>query len=70
MKVLDETIINNLAEYYHNNAGGFDMQSDFALDKFARVRRLLDSLDGEGISDLDVIKIAAMAFEEQAIRSF
>lgn len=70
MKVLDETIINNLAEYYHNNVGGFDITSDFAVDKFVRVRKLLDALSGEGISDLDVIKIAAMAFEEQAIRSF
>lgn len=70
MKVHDEIIINSLAEYYHNNALGFDLTSEFAVDRFARVRKLLDALDGEGISDLDVIKIAAMAFEEQTIRNY
>lgn len=70
MKIHDEIIINSLAEYYRNNMGGIDFQSDFIVDKFARVRKLLDALDGEGISDLDVIKIAAMAFEEQTIRDY
>lgn len=70
MKVHDEIIINNLAEYYRNNVGGFDITSAFAIDKFARVKKLLDALDGEGISDLDVIKIAAMSFEDQTIRNY
>lgn len=70
MKVEDEVIINSLAEYYHNNASGLDLSSEFAVERFSRVKRLLQELDSKGISDLDILKIAANALETQTIKNF
>lgn len=68
MKVEDRTIIDVMEDHYRHSLG-YDISSDFSIDKLTKVRQLLHSLDGEGFSDLEVLRIALKAFELQVIKN-
>lgn len=63
MTVSDDKVVKAIADYYRNVSGGFDIDSEFAVERFKRVRNVLDSLSGLGYSDLDVLKLAVIAME-------
>ena len=68
MKVENDTIVHVMANYYRNTFG-IDQDSDFFVDRLTRIQNLLDTLDGEGYTDLDILRLATRAFEEQVIKN-
>lgn len=44
------------------------MSRELLEDRFERVKKLLDSLDGKGYSDLDILRIALETVESEVIK--
>lgn len=68
MKVSEDAILDALSKYYRHSSGQFNMEPNFIEYRYAKVKELLESLDGHGFSNLDILRLAALAVELQIIK--
>lgn len=68
MKISDVSIRRAIANFYRHSAGPGHMSRELLEDRFERVKKLLDSLDGKGYSDLDILRIALETMESEVIK--